>query len=390
MKIQATLLTLRMILIAVLLLLVTIVSAQDYGDDTWTEVTPHAIPSAPAFSLLGVNPETVTRPTDVKSFKVDWRIKNYKVAPDLAFEAQPIWWLHTRRKGPKAYREASNLSRVLSTTTFSLATAKIDNVNHLSYAIKLNVYKEHDPFLHEGRSYDIEDEISEMSGPLQQQIDSLQVLYSKSTSPETKKLLEAELGSLKAEKDMYTKMKMDEVADEAYDFSAEHWNMDMVDVAFGRVFKYNNGALDSLKFDSAGFGLWINAAKGIGENGLLTGLIRYNRVGINSDLMLGASFRYGSRKFNFFSELVYASIGNNPLNGYSDDEEFADLYAEDLGNGWYEYGEGDGFSKWSLSYGGDFRLSKNVLLNFAIRTELTGGFSFDRLLPVANLVCLMN
>ena len=375
---------------AITLLSLSAIQGQDYVDDPWTEVTPHAIPSAPAFSLLGVNPETVTRPSDVKSFKVDWRIKNYKVAPDLAFEAQPIWWLHTRKKGPKAYREASKLSRVLSTASFSLATAKIDNVNHLAYAVKFNVYKQYDPFLYDRRSEHMEYELEEMSAPLQSQIDSLQQLYSKSTSGETKKVLEEELGMLKSEMAMYTKTKMDEVADEAYDFATNHWNMDMIDVAFGRVFKYNNGAIDSLKFDSAGWGLWVNAAKGMGDNGLLTGLIRYNRVGINSDFMLGGSYRYGSRKFNFFTELTYTSVGNNPINGYSEDEEFADLYAEDLGNGWYEFGEGDGYSQWTLSYGGDFRLSKNVLLNFAIRTEMGGGFSFDKLLPVANLVCLMN
>lgn len=361
-----------------------------YDNETWPEVLPQAIPSAPAFSLLGVNPETVTRPSDVKSFKVDWRLKNYKVAPDLAFEAQPIWWLHTRKKGPRAYRDASNFGRMLSTASFSLATAKLDNVNHLAYAIKFNVYKEHDPFLQSDFMDMKEEELIADLTPLEFQIDSLQLIYSRTTSPQAKQELEQQLASLKSEKKMLTRMKMDEVADEAVDFDAHNWNMDMVDVAFGRVFKYNNGGIDSLKFDGAGFGLWVNAAKRAGKHGLVTGLFKINKIGINTDLMLGGSYRFGSKKYNFFAELVYKYIGNSFDNGFDEDEEFGDLYTEDLGNAWYEYGEGEGYSAWAISYGGDFRLGKNVLLNFAIRTELASGFTFDRLLPVANLVCLMN
>lgn len=361
-----------------------------YDDEVWPEVMPQAIPSAPAFSLLGVNPETVTRPSDVKSFKVDWRIKNYKVAPDLAFEAQPIWWLHTRKKGPDAYRNASPFARMVSTASFSLATAKLDNVNHLAYAIKFNIYKEHDPFLQGEFIEQKEEELFYDLDPIDLQIDSIQSVYSLTTSPQAKRELEQQLAALKSEKKMLTRMKMDEVAEEAVDLDAQNWNMDMVDVAFGRVFKYNNGGIDSLKFDGAGFGIWINAAKRAGKHGLVTGLIKVNKVGINTDVMLGASYRFGSKKYNFFAEMVYKYVGNNFDNGFDIDEEFGNLYEEDLGNAWYEYGEGEGFSAWSVSYGGDFRLSKNVLLNFAIRTELANGFNFDRLIPVANLVCLMN
>jgi len=62
------------------------------------------IPSSPAFALLGVNPEMVLRPSDLKSFKVDWRIKNYNLAPDLALEAQPLWHFYYKKKANKPYR----------------------------------------------------------------------------------------------------------------------------------------------------------------------------------------------------------------------------------------------------------------------------------------------
>ena len=73
------------------------------------------IPSAPAFSLLGATPEMVTRPGTVQDFKVDWRIKNYNLAPDLALEMQPFWAFYYDRKGLDEYRKATPFMKTLST-----------------------------------------------------------------------------------------------------------------------------------------------------------------------------------------------------------------------------------------------------------------------------------
>jgi hypothetical protein len=53
-------------------------------EEVYEEVknTEVSIPSAPAFAMLGVNPELVMRPADLRSFKVDWRIKNYNLEQD--------------------------------------------------------------------------------------------------------------------------------------------------------------------------------------------------------------------------------------------------------------------------------------------------------------------
>jgi len=42
-----------------------------------------------------------------------------------------------------------------------------------------------------------------------------------------------------------------------------------------------------------------------------------------------------------------------------------------------------------MSYGGDFRLSNGILLNFALRTKLDERIKFKSLIPVANVTCLM-
>ena len=113
------------LLIASLLLLVALPAvAQDY--DEYAEETNFFIPSAPAFTMLGVTPEIVTRPGYTREFKVDWRIKNYNLAPDLALEAMPVWFLYYDRHDLDVYRRATPLQKTLSTLSFSMATAKID------------------------------------------------------------------------------------------------------------------------------------------------------------------------------------------------------------------------------------------------------------------------
>ena len=74
-----------------------------------------SIPSAPAFAMLGVNPEFVMRPSDLRSFKVDWRIKNYNLAPDLALEAQPLWHFYYKKRSFDEYLSSGMVAKKLST-----------------------------------------------------------------------------------------------------------------------------------------------------------------------------------------------------------------------------------------------------------------------------------
>lgn len=367
-----------------------IIFAQYEEQEEWPEMTALSIPSAPAFSLLGVNPEMITRPADVKEFKVDWRIKNYKVAPDLALEAQPLWWLYFKKQGPEALMKATKIEQILSTTSFSLATAKIDNVNHMSYALKFNLYKEHDPLFDAARLKESNADFKEDIKPLNNELDSLQRLYIKATHKDSIRDLRLQISDKKYEIKTLTALATDAIKEEAHAINQENWNMSMVDAGFGRVYTYDNTAIDSLNFRKAGWGLWVNASRGIKKNGLLTGMVRLNHVGINNDFLLGASYRYGSERYNFFAELIYNKMNNIPQNGFLDEEQFQSLRSEDLGVGWYGFEDGESIKKWTLTYGGDFRLNNRILLNFALRTNLTSDLKFQSFLPIANVVCLMN
>ena len=91
------------------------------------------------------------------------------------------------------------------------------------------------------------------------------------------------------------------------------------------------------------------------------------KKGDRNQVMTGVSYRYGSPRYNFFVETLY---------------QFNSIYDPTID---------DRFSKpeISLAYGGDFRLSRNILLNFALRTNFDQDFNFLKLIPVANIMCLM-
>ena len=82
-------------------------------------------------------------------------------------------------------------------------------------------------------------------------------------------------------------------------------------------------------------------------------------------------------------------IANNIENGFLEEEQFQDNFAQDLGIGWYGFEKGDKITRWNLSFGGDFKIRRNILLNFALRTTLNKQVKFKSFLPIANIVCLM-
>lgn len=168
----------------------------------------------------------------------------------------------------------------------------------------------------------------------------------------------------------------------------------MLDFAFGRVMTYDNGGLDSLKFRGAVITFWLNGCQILGKNGLMTGLLRCSYQGKSSNYQIGLSYRYGSPKYNVFIETVYERLGNyfdkDSENPFDDEEIFAGKFESDIGNSWLYFNPQNANSQYTIAYGGDFKLTKNILLNFSLRTQLNRNFDFTRFLPVANVICLMN
>ncbi|HMU04824.1 MAG TPA: hypothetical protein PJ990_14420, partial [Saprospiraceae bacterium] len=170
-------------------------------------------------------------------------------------------------------------------------------------------------------------------------------------------------------------------------------NNTMLDAAFGSVYTYDNAGIDSLKVKRAGFAIWLNGCLKMGDHGLVSGLFRYTKIGNSANKMFGLNLRYGSQRYNFYAEVVYEVLGNyfDPNQEFTFDEEeyFAGKYIEDIGSGWLDFNNTESKTQYTMAYGGDFKLSKNILLNFALRTQFTSEIKLTRLLPVANIICLM-
>lgn len=346
------------------------------------KATEFTIPVSPAFDLIGVNPAQVTKPSNIREFKVDWSFRSWRLKPNLALQAQPIWEIAYNRADLTRYQKASRFLKTLSTLDISAGTVEDDNqIRRVSFAAKINLYRQHDPLenaeLFEGIDTSFRREQMERMG----EINRLNALIDhrkrrKQASPEmtaTRDSLETEHGLAAADH----KVKIQEIAQT---FLKSHWNAAHLDVAYGRVFSYDRPRLDSLGLQAQAQAVWANGSVGIGKKVLLTGLVRYilqerdSSTPVDSSsnvLSLGFNFRYGSPKFNFFAEVVYSN-GSKAF-ALSD----ATLNITQL-------------APLSLSYGGDWRINRNVVLSYGVRTDYSsGGFKFRNLIPVAGVSCMM-
>jgi len=377
------------------LFFVTIASGNYAQQDVYDELknAEMSIPSAPAFAMLGVNPELVMRPSDLKSFKVDWRIKNYNLAPDLALEAQPLWHFYYKKRTFDEYAAASRFAKKLSTLSLSAGTAKIDNINHASYSIKVNLYKKNDVINDTMLLKQLKSEHRKQLEKYNLQIDSLITLRYNSTDPKRKDEIDRALDVIRYEMQNTHEISRLKYKNIIEQYSAEHWNTTMIDVAFGSVYTYDNAGIDSLKVKRAGYAIWLNGGLKMGDHGLMSGMFRYTKIVDSSNKMFGLNFRYGSQRYNFYAEVVYEVLGNyfdpNQELAFDQDEYFANKYIEDIGSGWLDFNNTETKTQYTIAYGGDFKLSKNILLNFALRTQFTSEIKLTRLLPVANIICLM-
>ena len=107
-----------------------------------------AIPVSPAFDMIGANNALVARPGNIRDFKVDWAFKSWRLRPNLALQAQPIWEIVYNKSTLEKYRKASKFMQLLSTLDLSAGTIEDDSqVRRLPWATKLTVYRQKDALL---------------------------------------------------------------------------------------------------------------------------------------------------------------------------------------------------------------------------------------------------
>lgn len=400
-------------LFLILALWVAVVSAQNFSGGNSSPLqsqaaraTEFSIPSSPAFNMLNENtPSRIERYASLHDFKVDWSLTNgqqgYTLSPGLAIEAQPVWLLFFDRAGAARYRNASPLLRMLSTLSLSAGTNASNEKNWLAYAAKINLYRQHDPLNDAKFLRTLEQATDGLKDSLLLKIKALEMEqirlsrrdedYGRRYEALADSITEMEFGISELEREQSKKL-----AEVRENYIQEHWNSSYLDVAFGRLLTYEQsttviiktfeslsvpGEMDTvafkentLKVANSGFGIWLSGGVGLGDQVLLSGMIRYGKKPskltgtVGQVFSTGVNLRYGGRRHNFFIEAFYdRSLA--PLASFPEEKAEQKFYM--------------------LTIGGDWRFSRNVMLSFGIRQTKDFDNGTYLLQPLINVNCLM-
>lgn len=317
------------------------------------EATNFSIPSSPAFVLLDVNPSKVNRPGSLRDFKFDWILKGDGLAPDIAIEFQPISLIFFNKVNYADYQKQW-IKRVLSTLNISVGTAKKDDIQSIAYSLKITLINNGDPLSRKNTSYinEIKTLISDTEKKLllRRAAISNALKYNTNLAADEKVKYEEEKKYLESKIAIIEELDEKELKKIKAKHEKDQWNATVVDVGFGQIFNYTGDTLDTLKFEGRGIGLWVNGCTGIGKRAIISGLFKYIRIDKEDQYFGGINLRYGSSKFNFFIEGIYERVQSVDKN--------------------------------TIAYGGSYKISSDLLLEFGLRTEYNKDFKFKNLKPI--------
>jgi hypothetical protein len=351
------------------------------------------LPSNPAFVLLNINPAQVSKPGFVKDIKTDLVLKDGNIPSNLAVEIKPIWiYFFEIERFP--YSSLTRLSKILSTTSLSLGTTTNNNQREFAWSLKWNLYRK-DPledsiYLSNLRNilnmddnesnyrkkvlsinFSTRKKIKELNAHK----DSVNHEIFSLVNGENKTQLNKNIDSLNNEiRETDEKIEMvnkqrnsSDVAYATYilklqqetnknlkklvdDYEKENWNHGALDIGIGQIFNYDSPNIDSLNFQSKGFGVWINASYSFGiKNVLASSLLKFININGKVNQFYGGNITCGSSTFTGFVEAYYED--NNS------DKTF------------------------NIGYGGDYRIDNNKSIEFGIQTKYDTKFTFKNLIP---------
>lgn len=405
---------LTIILNICLAILVATVAAAQGDDNNDGRVSPKefTIPASPVFDLMGVTSSQINRTSDIKDFKVDWSFKSWKLNPNLAIQSQPVWELLYNRKDLNKYQAASGFMRKLASLDVSIGSVQDENNDRrIGFATKLNLYKQKDPLmakeLYEGISEKYQLEKTE----LLTQLKALQLLLDTTNSILLKPEIRSQVKSTEEQLATINSRRNDEINSRAKIFVNEYWNASSLDISYGKVYSYKTdsaGSLKSLRLNrNTGWGAWLNGNLGIGRKFLLSGLFRSSwyeeeldflvrntdtgeeifqkAVADNTLYTMGMNLRYGGSIYTFFVEFLYEKKGlKTPLEALTDAFKTPENF-EVIGSSvsW------DVVHPNTVSFGGDWRISRSVILNYGMRCVFDDNWKFRTFIPVATISCMM-
>ena len=372
-----------------------------------------SIPASPVFDLMGVVPSQVSRTNDIKDFKVDWSFKSWRLNPNLAIQSQPVWEMFYNRKEITKYQRASPFMRRLSSLDISVGTVQNeDNDRRIGFAAKINLLQKKDPLLAKELYQDLAIKFGNEKKELETQLKTLQVKLDTIKDILQKPDIRNQITSTEQQLESIGSRRMDEINRRAKIYVEENWNASSLDVAFGKVYTYQTdsaGSLLSLRLNrNSGWGAWINGSFGIGKKILISGLVRsfwyqeqlnflirnkttgeeinQQAIAQNNLYSLGFNIRYGGAIYNFFIEMLYEQKGlKTPVQALDNTFKVPDNNEEIEASS----------VKWNivepntLNFGGDWRISRNLILNYGMRCVFSKAWKFQTFTPVVSVSCMM-
>lgn len=390
------------------------VYSQNENNEVINKLTPKefAIPTSPLFDLMGVAPSQVARTSDIKDFKVDWSFKSWKLSPNLAIQSQPVWELFYNKKTIEKYQKASWIDRSLASIDLSLGTVQESNDDRrIGGALKINIYKQKDPLLADGAYTEIEtqfnDELLALKENEKRILHELDSVTKPSDIKELKNLLKENDEKLTS----FYARKNDAIKTKASEFINDNWNSAFIDLAYGKIHTYETDSIGSFRKlrlnRSTASGTWLNFGFGVGRKGLISGLVRtsFYQEELNFELKntdtdeiisqsavagnrlytFGINIRYGGPVYNFFAELItekkHRKTALSALNESFTPEANQIIVPESV--------KWDIVQPYTINVGGDWRISRNVILNYGIRAIMDNNFKTTSVIPIANISCMM-
>lgn len=395
-----------------LLLSPSLLYAQD--DEKSGRLSPKefSIPASPVFDLMGVTPSQVNRTSDIKDFKVDWSFKSWRLNPNLAIQSQPFWELLYNRKDLSKYQKASKFMQKLASVDISMGTVQNEeNDRRIGAAVKFNVIKKKDPLMAKELYEDIGIRFAEEKQILEGQLKELQHKLDTTSNILDKPGLRDQIKGVEGQLMTINSRRNNEINSRAKIFIAENWNAASLDVAIGRVYTYQSdsaGSLRKLRLNrNTGFGFWLNGGVPLGKKWMLSGLFRTtfyeeelnfrlkNQVTLeeqeaaavaeNKIYSIGTNLRYGGALYSFFIEFLYEKKAlKTPVDALRDVfTEPADMEVIESSVNWTAVHPN------TLSIGGDWRVGKNVIINYGMRWVMDKKGKTQAFIPVAGISCMM-
>lgn len=389
------------------------VTSFSQNENTAGRVSPKelAISPSPIFDLMGATPSQVTRLGDIKDFKVDWSLK-YGVNPNLAIQSQPFWEFFYNRNDLSKYQKASGFMRKLASVDLSLGSIQDEgSYRRIGGAVKINLYREKDPLMAKDMYEDIGIKYKQEKTDLELQLKETRHRLDTIKNILEKPALRTQIRSIEDQLNSQNSKRMAEINERAKIFVNEYWNASSLDFAFGRMYTFKSDSTGAFGMKrnnrSTGWGAWINGNLGIGNKFLLTGLIRTFRydeqvdfiikdistgaetpqkaIAQNSLYSMGLNLRYGGSIYTFFIEMLYEYKKLNAV-----DKALTRAYktpdnVQIIGSSlkWEEVHPN------TFTFGGDWRVSRSVIINYGMRCVFNSDWKFKTFTPVATISCMM-